>query len=47
MMLVAEGDRLFFDDLNIGDVMPTVHRVGKCEEHTRSETGAYDAESGN
>src|SRR5205085_8156144 len=37
MMLVAERNGLFFDDLNIGDVVPTIHRVGKGEEQTRSE----------
>jgi hypothetical protein len=42
MMFVAERNGLFFDDLNISDVVPTIHRVGKSEEQTRSETGPHD-----
>jgi hypothetical protein len=46
MMLVAERNGLFFDDLNISDVVSTIHRVGKREEQTRSETGPHDTEGG-
>jgi hypothetical protein len=46
MMLVAERNGLFFDDLNIGDVVSTIHRVGKGEEQPRSETSPHDADGG-
>src|ERR1700680_3310760 len=35
MVLVAERDRLFLYNVNIGDVPAPVHRVGESDEHSR------------
>jgi hypothetical protein len=47
MVLVAEGNGLRFDHLNVGDVGSTVHRVSESDEPSRSKYSADKAYFGN
>jgi hypothetical protein len=47
MVLVTEGDRLRFDDFNVGDVSAAVHGVGEGDESAGSKYSADKAYFGN
>jgi hypothetical protein len=45
-MFMAEWNGLFFDDFNVGDVGPAVHRIRERQQQTRAQCGGADADIG-